>query len=92
MLGRDVVSAALARGHKALPLAHTELDITDPAAVADAVESAQPDAVINCAAYTNVDGAEEDEAAALAINGTGAGRVAAAAAAADALLVHVSTD
>jgi dTDP-4-dehydrorhamnose reductase len=48
--------------------------------------------VINCAAWTDVDGAEADEEAATAINGAGAGHVAAAAAEAGALLVHVSTD
>ena len=45
-------------------LTHAELDITDAAAVGDAVAEARPDVVINCAAYTDVDGAEEhaDEA------------------------------
>ena len=52
----------------------------------------QPDAVINCAAWTNVDGAETDEAAATRINGDGAGHLAAAAAEAGAHIVHVSTD
>ena len=57
-----------------------------------AVASARPDVVVNCAAWTDVDGAEADEDAATAINGAGAGNVAAAAARAGAFVVHVSTD
>ena len=48
--------------------------------------------MINCAAYTNVDGAEADPDAAAAVNATGAGLLAEAATAAGAWLVHVSTD
>jgi dTDP-4-dehydrorhamnose reductase len=48
--------------------------------------------VINCAAYTNVDGAEEHEETATRVNGDGAGNVAAAAAAVGALVVYPSTD
>ena len=57
-----------------------------------AVDSARPDVVLNCAAYTNVDGAEEDEERALRVNGEGAGNVARAAARAGALAVYVSSD
>jgi dTDP-4-dehydrorhamnose reductase len=92
MLGRDVVAAAGDSGHEAVALARADLDITDAAAVRTAVLAAQPDAVINCAAWTDVDGAESAEAQATAINGDGAGHVAAAAAETGALLVHVSTD
>jgi dTDP-4-dehydrorhamnose reductase len=90
MLGTEVVAAA--RGHEVAALARADLDITDRDAVRDAVRAARPDAVINCAAYTDVDGAEADERAATAINGHGAGHLAAAAAAAGAHVVHVSTD
>jgi dTDP-4-dehydrorhamnose reductase len=92
MLGRDVVAAAGDAGHEAVALARADLDISDPAAVRAAVLAAHPDAVINCAAWTDVDGAETAEAQATAVNGAGAGHVAEAAAVADALLVHVSTD
>ncbi len=51
-----------------------------------------PDVVINCAAWTDVDGAEEAEEAAFAVNGTGAGNLAASAAAIGASLVYVSSD
>jgi dTDP-4-dehydrorhamnose reductase len=92
MLGTDVAAAATARGHDVVALARAELDITAPAAVDAAVRDARPDAVVNCAAWTDVDGAEEHETAATAVNGTGAGNVAAAAARAGAWLVHVSSD
>jgi dTDP-4-dehydrorhamnose reductase len=92
MLGHDVAAAATAAGHDVLALARADLDITDPAAVAAAVRDARPDAVVNCAAWTDVDAAEAAEAAATAVNGDGAGHVAAAAAQAGAHLVHVSSD
>jgi dTDP-4-dehydrorhamnose reductase len=92
MLGLDVQAAALAAGHETVALSRAELDITDLARVAEAVASARPDAVINCAAYTNVDGAQEDPDTARSINGAGAGHVATAAARAGAWTVHVSTD
>ena len=92
MLGRDVVAAAGDAGHEAAALARADLDITDAAAVRSAVLAARPDAVINCAAWTDVDGAETAEEQATAVNGAGAGNLAAAAAEAGALLVHVSSD
>ena len=92
MLGRDVVAAAEDAGHEVAALARADLDITDADAVRAAVQAARPDAVINCAAWTDVDGAEADEAGATAVNGAGAGNVARAAHEADALVVHVSTD
>jgi dTDP-4-dehydrorhamnose reductase len=92
MLGHDVARAAVAGGHQPVALARAELDIADADAVNAAVAAAAPDAVINCAAWTNVDGAEAAEAAAHAVNGPGAGFVAAAAAAAGAWTVHVSSD
>lgn len=92
MLGQDVGAAAAAAGHEPIALARAELDITEASAVAAAVAAARPEAVINCAAWTNVDGAEEDHDGALAVNGPGAGHVARAAAAADAWTIHVSSD
>jgi dTDP-4-dehydrorhamnose reductase len=92
MLGRDVVAAANDAGHEVVALARADLDIRDDAAVRAALRDARPDAVLNCAAWTDVDGAEAHEHAATAVNGEGAGHVAAAAAAAGARLVHVSTD
>jgi dTDP-4-dehydrorhamnose reductase len=92
MLGRDVVLAAGNAGHDVVGFGHTELDVTDPAALGAKFELERPDVVINCAAWTDVDGAEESEEAALAVNGAAAGNVASAAAAAGASVVYVSSD
>ncbi len=92
MLGHDVSAAAARAGHDVTPLSRSELDVLDPAAVRAAVAAARPDAVVHCAAWTDVDGAEADEAAATMLNGAAAGHVAAAASAAGAFTVHVSTD
>lgn len=92
MLGQDVVASARRAGHDVLGLSRAELDVTDAAAVRRAVTEAAPAAIVNCAAWTDVDGAESAEEAATAVNGQGAGNVAAAAAAAGALVVHVSSD
>ncbi|MEA2355733.1 MAG: dTDP-4-dehydrorhamnose reductase [Solirubrobacteraceae bacterium] len=92
MLGRDVVGAAGAGGLEAVGLGRAELDITDPAAVGAALGDVRPDVVVNCAAWTDVDGAEDHEEAAFAVNATGAGVLARAATRVGARLVHVSTD
>jgi dTDP-4-dehydrorhamnose reductase len=88
MLGRDVVAAAERAGHDVIALTRADLDITDADAVRSAIADACPDAVVNCAAWTDVDGAEADEEGATRINGAGAGNLAAAAP----FLVHVSSD
>jgi dTDP-4-dehydrorhamnose reductase len=92
MLGRDVVRAVGEAGHDPVALTRGQLDIADPDAVPAAVTAAAPDAVVNCAAWTNVDGAEDAGSAAAAVNDAGAGHVAAAARAANAWVIHVSTD
>ena len=92
MLGRDVVRAARAAGHDVVGLTRADLDVADAPAVARAVAEHRPEAVVNCAAWTDVDGAEADEATATAVNGAGAGNVARAAGAAGAAVVHVSSD
>lgn len=68
------------------------LDITDAQAVSAFFAENAPDIVINCAAFTNVDGCEQNEEAAFAVNAIGAANVARAAQAVGAKLVHVSTD
>lgn len=67
-----------------------ELDITDAGAVLEAAKGVG--AIINCAAYTNVDAAEDNEDIAHLINATASANLAAAAKAEGALLIHVSTD
>jgi dTDP-4-dehydrorhamnose reductase len=92
MLGQDLVSAGGAAGHEVTALARGELDIVDAGAVERAVGAAAPDVVVNCAAWTDVDGAESSRQQALAVNGAGAGNVAAAAAAIGAWVIQISTD
>ena len=92
MLGHDVQRAAEAAGHEPIAVPRSSLDITDAHAVMNAVAAAAPDVVVNCAAWTDVDGAEARPEDALAVNGAGAGHVAAAALAAGAWTIHVSTD
>ena len=92
MLGHTLVPVAEAAGHEVIARDVDSIDITDAAATRAIVAADAPDAVINCAAFTDVDGAEAAEAAALAVNGAGAGNLAAAAAAAGARIVQLSTD
>jgi dTDP-4-dehydrorhamnose reductase len=82
MLGQDVVRAA---GDGAVGLTRAELDVTDRVAVAEALSG---ETVINCAAYTDVDGAEADPAPARAVNADGARNVAEVAA----RVIYLSTD
>ncbi|OBJ05099.1 dTDP-4-dehydrorhamnose reductase [Mycobacterium sp. 1482292.6] len=89
-LGGYLTSLAATQGRDALALTSSQWDITDPAAAQRIVQ--RGDVVINCAAYTDVDGAESDEAGAFAVNETGPGHIAAACAKAGARLIHVSTD
>ncbi|CAN5196205.1 dTDP-4-dehydrorhamnose reductase [soil metagenome] len=92
MLGRAVADAAARLGHEVLPCTRAELDITDADATQRAIAAARPAAIVNCAAYTDVDGAESDWQAAEAVNVQGARHVSAAAAQIGAFIVHVSTD
>jgi dTDP-4-dehydrorhamnose reductase len=92
MLGRDVATVASRMSHDVIALDHSELDVTNPAQVERLITRERPGAVINCAAWTNVDGAEENEAEASLVNGHGAGFVADAAAKVQAKVLYVSTD
>ena len=68
------------------------LDITDPTAVQIVCESEQVDVIVNCAAYTNVDKAEDDQATADLVNRQAPANLAIAAKSRNALLIHISTD
>jgi dTDP-4-dehydrorhamnose reductase len=92
MLGGDVGRAGEQAGHDLVLFGHSELDITDAAAVRGALELAGADAVLNCAAWTDVDGAESHSAQAHAVNADGAGNLAREAAQAGIPLVHISSD
>ena len=92
MLGHDVMRAGRRAGHELAGLAHGELDVADGRAVDRAVARVRPEAIVNCAAWTDVDGAETHRRQAHAVNADGAGNLARAAASAGVPLVHVSTD
>lgn len=91
-LGMSIRRIAPESGHAFVFTDVKELDITDPAAVQAMVTAEKPDAIVNCAAYTNVDAAEDNPELAELLNATAVGNLAAAAREADALMVHISTD
>ncbi len=92
MLGRDLAASLRQRGDEVSALARGELDVTQGAAVSATLRRCRPDVTVNCAAWTAVDAAEQEEDRALQVNGRGAELVAAACAAVGSRLVHVSTD
>jgi dTDP-4-dehydrorhamnose reductase len=92
MLGHDVIRVAEDMRHQVIALGHDDLDVTDPARVERMITRERPGAVINCAAWTDVDGAEESEKEASLVNAQGAGFVADAADKVDAKVVYISTD
>jgi len=92
MLGHRVVADAAARGWEAVGVDLPDGDLTDPAVAQDLVEEHAPEAVVHCAAFTDVDGAEERESLALAVNADASANIAAAAAMLGARIVAVSTD
>lgn len=92
MLGTDVHQALSQAGEDVLALSRNDLDISDPAALRSFVAAAPPSVIVNCAAYTKVDAAESEEAAATVANGTAVENLARVATALGSLLVQVSTD
>jgi dTDP-4-dehydrorhamnose reductase len=91
MLGTDVQHAGERAGHEVIGLARADLDIRSAAAVRAAVVAHAPDVVINCAAFTDVDGAETDPEA-RRVNAEAPAMVAGAAAASGAWTLHISSD
>jgi dTDP-4-dehydrorhamnose reductase len=90
-LGRAMVEHSGDR-REVHPFTRDELDVCDAAAVASAVARVRPAVVVNCSAFTDVDGAEDRQAEALRVNGIAVGVLARAAQAAGAVFVHYSTD
>ncbi|HTZ14921.1 MAG TPA: dTDP-4-dehydrorhamnose reductase [Mycobacterium sp.] len=88
--GTCLAAEAVRQGRDVLALTSSQWDITDPQAADQIVQTG--DAVINCAAYTNVDGAEGDEARAYAVNAAGPEHIARVCARVGARLIHISTD
>lgn len=75
-----------------IAIGRPELDLLAPSMVRETIAKLKPDVVVSSAAYTAVDKAESDEAAAFAINRDGAGAIAAAAAELSIPVIHLSTD
>jgi dTDP-4-dehydrorhamnose reductase len=92
MLATDLVPCLKEGGYEALALSEQELDITDEGAVGKAVTDSHPDIVFNCAAYTNVDQAEKEQALADAVNGFAIRNLCLACREHEITLVHFSTD
>ena len=90
-LGRDLVRV-LGGPHVVSGLDVPDIDITNAASIDAAMNTHEPELVINAAAYTDVEGAEDDEAGAFAANATGAGLLAEATAARGLPIVLYSTD
>jgi len=92
MTGSELVRQAQERSWDVVGLARGDLDITDADAVEGVIGSERPDVIINAAAYTAVDAAEEDPEAAMAVNAAGAQNIARAARINGAQVLHISTD
>jgi dTDP-4-dehydrorhamnose reductase len=88
----STITAGLSRRYDVAAFTRAQLDIGDEPAVLDLVAAVAPDALINCAAYNDVEGAEDAAVEALAGNALGVLSLCRAAAASSAILVHYSTD
>ncbi|MCF3933815.1 dTDP-4-dehydrorhamnose reductase [Acuticoccus sp. M5D2P5] len=91
-VGTALLERAAETGVDLVAVGRPEADITAPAALADAIARTRPSVIVNAAAYTAVDAAETDEAAARAMNADGPGTLAALAAREGIPFIHISTD
>ncbi len=92
LVGKAVTRVCAAKNDDVVALPRAELDITDPYTVEFVIEIEKPDAIINCAAYTDVDGAESDASECYEVNEIGVGNLAAAAKQFQCGFVTISTD
>jgi dTDP-4-dehydrorhamnose reductase len=88
----SAICADFAADFDVVPLTRALVDVTDGPALIDRVIDARPSVVVNCAAYNDVDGAQDAAETALAVNALTVRSLARAAERADAILVHYSTD
>ncbi len=91
-VGVALQSVAAASQHRFTFLSRAQLDISDQCQVSECVRDTRPDVIINAAAYTEVDKAEEESQAAFAANAEGPANLACAANKIEAALLHLSTD
>jgi dTDP-4-dehydrorhamnose reductase len=92
MLGKELATVLAPSHHEVQLVGHTRCDITDETSVARALGEWNPNLVVNCAAFSDVDGCERDPERALAVNARGAGYLARAAERIGAQVFHISTD
>jgi len=92
LVGRAVAEHCAAVGDEVLSYGHKDLDISDRDAVRQVISGNRPDVVINCAAWTNVDGCESDQERAFAANAAGPENLAAACKEAECIFITISTD
>jgi dTDP-4-dehydrorhamnose reductase len=91
-LGTALSKELAARGIRHASWGSQDLDITNTAIVQDSIFKVAPEVILNCAAWTDVDGAEHNELLASKVNASGAENIAQAAKLCDAKLIHISTD
>ena len=92
MLGQDLCPILEDEGYEVIETDVQNLDITNPDMVREVLNAEKPDVVIHCAAYTNVDKAEEDLETARLINSKGTENIAKVCSDIDAVMVYISTD
>ena len=92
LVGRAALSAFAGRGESVIGLTRHDLDISDEAGIREHIDAAAPDVVVNCAAWTDVDGCESDPDKALRVNARGPELLALACRRVGALLITISTD
>lgn len=91
-LAQDLLPCLQSSGHQVHACDHAQCDITQPGGLERIFASLAPDAVINCAAYNQVDRAESEPSAAFAVNASGPMHLAQACREHGAILLHVSTN
>ena len=92
MLGTEVIRSAKLHGWNFLAPTSAELDVREKYAVEGFVKQHKPEWIINCSAWTNVEGAEEFQEEALALNETAVKNIAEVASSNNSHLIHISTD
>ncbi|MFL6467052.1 MAG: dTDP-4-dehydrorhamnose reductase [Pyrinomonadaceae bacterium] len=92
MVARAAASFCKSIGDEVTAFTHSDLNIADREKVFADIETRRPEVVLNCAAYTNVDGAESNEAEAFAANAAGPANLAAASKEFGSIFVTISTD
>jgi dTDP-4-dehydrorhamnose reductase len=91
-VSRSLIELLEAGGHRLTVVGRPQVDLRDPLSVRRAILAVRPSVVVNAAAYTAVDKAEDEPDAAFAVNAAGAEAAAKAAADVDATIIHFSTD